>query len=415
MCNAELDVLGSLLDKSLVRRRTVALGETRFWMLGTIREFAAERLLALPDEPGVTARRHAVRMLEVARAANVVDAQISTGEQRHELILAERDDVRAALDWATANDRELEVELLVALGQFWVTHALEEGRRRTDELLNGDGTLPPRLHAPLLRLHGSLVLLLGDVEGGEASYSEALALYRELDDGPAVASLLTRFAVHAGGRGDAEEARRLIDEAKSAMGTHDLPGLEAQHLSTLGALAEHDGDLQTALVLLRRSSEVAKQCGFRMWHMWMLGEISEISLRLGLVDDARSASAAALRMAIAIEDRRITRLSLLGLARAAHAGHGLFHAGLLWGWVAEEERAEPLLNGPPSYTEYVPGACAGEESRVSGRGGSRSRSHLRGGRRARDRSDRAVELRDHRQYCFVSSKSPRSRTARAPW
>jgi predicted ATPase len=44
VCDADLDTLASLLDKSLLRRRTGRLGEERYWMLETIREFALERL-----------------------------------------------------------------------------------------------------------------------------------------------------------------------------------------------------------------------------------------------------------------------------------------------------------------------------------------------------------------------------------
>jgi len=44
VCDADLDLLASLLDKSLLRRRTGRLGEARYWMLETIRQFAAERL-----------------------------------------------------------------------------------------------------------------------------------------------------------------------------------------------------------------------------------------------------------------------------------------------------------------------------------------------------------------------------------
>ena len=44
VCDADLDTLASLLDKSLLRRRTGRLGEERYWMLETIREFAVERL-----------------------------------------------------------------------------------------------------------------------------------------------------------------------------------------------------------------------------------------------------------------------------------------------------------------------------------------------------------------------------------
>ena len=44
ICGADVDAIGSLVDKSLLRRT----GE-RYWMLETIREFAAEQLEELPD------------------------------------------------------------------------------------------------------------------------------------------------------------------------------------------------------------------------------------------------------------------------------------------------------------------------------------------------------------------------------
>ena len=61
VCDADLDVLSSLLDKSLVRRT-----DERVWMLETIREFASEQLDAHPDADELR-DRHARYYLLVRR------------------------------------------------------------------------------------------------------------------------------------------------------------------------------------------------------------------------------------------------------------------------------------------------------------------------------------------------------------
>ena len=78
VCEADLDTLASLLDKSLVRRRTDADGEERFWMLETIREFARERLAASGEEDALR-RAQADRLIELADRAGtraIVDAPV---------------------------------------------------------------------------------------------------------------------------------------------------------------------------------------------------------------------------------------------------------------------------------------------------------------------------------------------------
>ena len=60
VCDAELETLASLVDKSLVRER-----DGRFSMLETIREYALERL-AEHDPEGEAARRHSAYFLSAA-------------------------------------------------------------------------------------------------------------------------------------------------------------------------------------------------------------------------------------------------------------------------------------------------------------------------------------------------------------
>ena len=94
-------------------------------MLETIRELAAEKLAA-EGEADAARRRHAEHYLAVARSANL-DAE-AEGQQRHDLVIPERDNMRAALTWALETDeRELGLELVVALENYWATSSPQEG------------------------------------------------------------------------------------------------------------------------------------------------------------------------------------------------------------------------------------------------------------------------------------------------
>ena len=102
VCDADLDTLASLLDKSLVRRRTDADGEERFWMLETIREFARERLDASGEED-------ALRRVQSDGCSRSPIARAHARCRRprpwnFDLVAPEIDNVRAVLDWAARAD-----------------------------------------------------------------------------------------------------------------------------------------------------------------------------------------------------------------------------------------------------------------------------------------------------------------------
>src|SRR6185312_10315164 len=176
VCDADLDTLASLLDKSLLRRRTGRLGEERYWMLETIREFALERLRESGREDGLR-RRHAERMLQIA-----LDAHLAVEDEREAdiaLALSEQEDLRAALDWAEERDPRFGLELAIKVQQFWNASSPREGFERFQRLRDRAGDIPPSLRAAVLRSHGGAADLAGHDDLAVQMTRESVELYRQ--------------------------------------------------------------------------------------------------------------------------------------------------------------------------------------------------------------------------------------------
>ena len=157
VCDVDLDVLQSLIDKSLVRR----WASGRFGMLETIHEFAAERL-SEAGEDGEFRRRHAEHFLAVAQSAKLGSEDDGPGAP--EIARLEQANLRGALQWAVDNrESELGLRLAVALARFWLSEAPFEGDQWFEALLAGAEDLDPGLRADALRDHGGVVYILGRV------------------------------------------------------------------------------------------------------------------------------------------------------------------------------------------------------------------------------------------------------------
>jgi predicted ATPase len=337
VCDADLDTLASLLDKSLVRRRTGRLGEERFWMLGTIREFARERL-GTSDEADAIRRRHAELMLEIARSAHLTEDDDE--RFRLPLVLADEQDMRAAVDWASEKDVELALELVVALENFWNVHAHQEVLRRLDHLLPRSGTIPSELRAAVLRVRGGALHVNGDFDACDAAYEESLALYRELGIERGMASLLQRLGNSAFMRGEFEKSRaRLAESQELAEGR--FPYIEIANITVLGRIAVLSGDVETGVDLLRQAAEMAEGVDWHWWLASVLGWLALVAVERGDLDEAELNSQEALRLIRDDESRIGAVLPLTVLARVALARRDLRRAGLLWGALeGETERSQ---------------------------------------------------------------------------
>ena len=342
VCDAEIAELESLLDKSLVRRRTGLLGEDRFWMLETIREYATERLEE-SGEANLIRSRHAQRMHEIASSAHLsVESGMGIDPQRHELVLAERDDVRASLDWTAEHDVEFGLTCVIALEGFWAAHSPQEGEHRLILLLSDVESLAPELEAAVLRLQGNHASLLGDPELAERRYKQSLSTYRALGDERGAAILLPRLASNVLRNGDVALGRSMADEALALARRMGMLWVEAQAVATLGYAHRAEGDVEAAWSNAQESAEIARQCGFRWWEAGQRAELLELGIELGRLDEAEEAGREALRLSSAIENRVVMLVALTGFALIELQRRNFDRAGRLWGAVSTEHERDPL-------------------------------------------------------------------------
>ncbi len=180
--NGSTDVLAdldSLVEKSLLLRlREDSDGESRFWMLETLREYALERLGASGELEDARARHGAW----FANLAECLDAESGTGD--HAAAVARLADdypnLRVAIERAReSRDSELLLRLATALWSFWSTRGyVAEGQRALEDALELSGRRPARTLLGLCSLRvfsGSSDGLLDDVD-------EVLRAAEELGD-----------------------------------------------------------------------------------------------------------------------------------------------------------------------------------------------------------------------------------------
>jgi predicted ATPase len=330
VCDADLDVLQSLVEKSLVRRT----GE-RFWMLQTIREYAGERLAA-SGEADEIGRRHAEYFRVVAESTCLATERVEAGAMRYDLARTEQDNFRAALDWAQEHDPELGLVIAVELEQFWVSSDPFEAVRRFAALLERAGPLPPELEARVARVYGGTSTVAGDAEQGRRLHERSLALYEELGDEFGVVHLRHRVAVSDINGGDLPGAKMVLEDNVVRARELGSTFLEAEALGALGSIEYGLGNVESAIELMRRHVELSNQLGFLWFVAVGLVNLAEYGLELGDLEEAERAGRECAAVCRAIGDVRVGAAALGTLAAVARRRGDARRAGTLWGAVESE-------------------------------------------------------------------------------
>jgi predicted ATPase/Tfp pilus assembly protein PilF len=278
-----LDILESLVDKSLLREVKGLSGEPRFGMLETLREFGLEQLEANGAQDAIR-YRHAGFFLSLAEGA---EASLESAQQVQWMDRMERehDNLRAALEWSrTAPEaEELCLRLAGALGLFWeVRGHFSEGRERLSAILSTEiaqgGTAA---RARLLTRAAELAYRQSDYPATSSLAQESLAIYREIGDQQGVASTLIKLGNAATERGSYAAAARFLEEALAIWRELEDKHGTARALISLGWVALRSGDHKLADTRLKEALTLSRELGDARSMGFELSGLGEVALRQG--------------------------------------------------------------------------------------------------------------------------------------
>jgi len=345
IADAGLDVLQSLVDKSLLRH----VGE-RFLMLETIREFAIERLNESTQADALR-RSHAAYFLALAEEAE--PHLEKNPEKWPERLETEHDNLRAALEWLqTSGESQLALRLAGALASFWEGAHLTEGRRWLESLLPGD---EHQTAARAKALAGAALMARqsGDAETARLRAEEALALHRELGNvwGTANAGVMLGLAV--ADEGDFARARQLFDDSTQLFRDVGDEGNALFATRLLGWMYEELGDHERARAVHEDNLGRARVLGNKQIEAQTLGALAYFALEQGRARDAVSMMKDVLRID---RDRGVRLQTTFDLTRFARAlafagGAGADAVRLLSS--AEAVRNEMMGAGVPPFLATI--------------------------------------------------------------
>jgi predicted ATPase/DNA-binding CsgD family transcriptional regulator len=212
-----VNVITSLIDKSLLHQTEQEGEEPRLMMLETIREYGLEAL-KVSSELNLIRHAHATYCLRLAEQAEpgLEGLQQAVWFDRLE---TEHDNLRAALLWSLEYEKEeMGLRLAGALRWFWMRRSyLSEGRMWLTSMLGrACGTEPTHLRAKALAGACGLVWLQGDYPAARALGEESVALCRALEDKRDLAFSLLWLSSTSGSQGDQKTAA-LFDEESVAL------------------------------------------------------------------------------------------------------------------------------------------------------------------------------------------------------
>ncbi|HEX8977548.1 MAG TPA: tetratricopeptide repeat protein [Solirubrobacteraceae bacterium] len=331
ICDAGLEELQSLIDKSLLREGD----RGRFFLLETTREYALECLAASGEEDDLGAR-HAAWFFALGVAAS------SAGPEQGEILGRLRQDpgnVSIALAWGLEHDLAAAVPLADVLFFSWLgAGRLEELRRWYAQALADSGALSASDRATVLMMSGVGHVYAERPDAGRAAMIEALALFREHGDERGEVRVLNHLVGFEFISGTPERGLAWHEQALEIAERLGDPQQIARSLHYMGENLREMGSYDQAAERYIRSIEILRANGLSERVSSVVHSLADLRLDTRDLPAADSLYREALAFSQNMNDIRLTAYCLAGLSCVAALGGDGHTAGLLWGLAERIER-----------------------------------------------------------------------------
>lgn len=259
-----LEVIASLIDKSLLLPLDLANQTPGVRLLETVREFALEKLSAASELENLQAA-HAAYYLALAEEAEPELHNFRQAWWRRQLAQNEPN-LEAALDYLlTAQDWEGLLRLAGALGWFWYLGGrLSEGLTFLKQALYqtaSNAASHPAATARALFAAGFFALHLGRGEQAEAWLLQSLKLSKSLRDCQGVAKAAYALTLFHLIEGSIAAAQAQVADLLSFVQTSGDSWVQALAQTTSGTIQMYLGDFASAQIAYSLSAELYTEAG----------------------------------------------------------------------------------------------------------------------------------------------------------
>jgi predicted ATPase/transcriptional regulator with XRE-family HTH domain len=374
-----LDLVGNLVDSSMVYVSAPIRLEPQFALLETVREFA-ERRLADDSEAHETRRRHAAYYLELVERA-AIEMHGPDQEAWIRRLEEANDNVRAALDWLMAHAEQAQaLRFATAATWCWLRNSYFTDARRIIELVKtADARVDARVLAHALLAAARFASTQTDYAAQAAYDQKSLGLFQSLGDAAGYAEAVTDLGAAEWQQGQMERARiHLQDGLARCRALGDRVGI-ATALLPLANLSRDTGDFEAAQRLYAECLALRQASGDALGVAHVLNNSAWLGLYMGDMALARRAEQAldirrklGARLETGVSQTLLARIALA--ANDSASAEALFldslavhrEVGNRWGVaLALEGLAELLVGRQPKLALQFAGAAGSLRSAIN--------------------------------------------------